>query len=210
MDNDRLWSTIHHERTRLADLLDSLEPAEWDTPSLCARWRVRDVAAHIIGTSDYSMAGMLVGVIRARGDFDRLVDRLARDQGSRPTAEIVQRYRTNANSRRKPPVVKPLDPLMDVLVHSQDIAIPLGRDFPMPLEPAPAVAQHIWTRGFPFHANRKFAGIRFEATDVDYAVGDGSPVTGPISGIVLTLTGRPAGAEQLSGPGVDRLWTNCG
>lgn len=210
MDNDELWSTIHHERTRLADLLESLEPAQWDVPSLCAGWRVREVAAHVIGTSDYSMAGMLVGVIRARGDFDRLVDRLARDQGARPTDEIVQRYRRNATSRRKPPVVKPLDPLMDVLIHSQDIAIPLDRDFPMPVEPARAVARHVWTRGFPFDAQRKFAGIRFEATDVDYTVGDGTPVTGPISGIVLTMTGRRAGGEQLSGPGVERLWTNCG
>ena len=80
----------------------------------------------------------------------------------------------------------------------------------MPCEPAREVAQHVWTRGFPFHAQRRFAGTRFEATDVDYAVGDGTTVTGPIGAIVLTLTGRPAGGEQLGGPGVERLWTNCG
>lgn len=210
MDNDQLWATIHHERTRLADLLETLEPAEWDHPSLCDGWRVRDVAAHVISTSDYSIAAMLVGAIRARGNFDRLVDRMAREQGSRPTAEIVARYRTNATSRRKPPVVKPLDPLMDVLVHGQDIAIPIGREHPMPTDSAVVVANHIWTRGFPFQAQRRFGETRFEATDADFEVGCGEAVRGPIDAIVLTLTGRPAGRERLRGPGVDRLWTNCG
>ncbi|WP_211355003.1 maleylpyruvate isomerase N-terminal domain-containing protein [Blastococcus colisei] len=28
------------------DLLDDLSPKEWETPSLCDGWRVRDVAAH--------------------------------------------------------------------------------------------------------------------------------------------------------------------
>jgi len=38
---------IAAERRELADLLDELTPAQWDTPSLCAGWRVREVAAHM-------------------------------------------------------------------------------------------------------------------------------------------------------------------
>lgn len=210
MDNEALWSTIHHERTRLADLLETLTDEEWDRASLCQGWRVRDVAAHIISTSDYSTAAMLTGAIRARGNFDRMIDRMAREQGSRPTGEIVARYRRNAASRRKPPMVKPLDPLMDVLIHSQDIAVPLDRDYPMPVEPAREVGRHIWTRGFPFQAQRRCAGTRFVATDVDFEIGEGATVRGPVAAIVLTLTGRPAGLERLHGPGVGALWTNCG
>lgn len=168
------------------------------------------MAAHTIATSDYSMVGMIVGAVRARGDFDRLMDRMARNQGGRPTAEVVRRYRRNATSRRRPPMVKPMDPLMDVPVHCQDIAIPLGRDLPMPLEPARAVARHIWARGFPFHADRKCAGTRFVATDVDFEIGEGQPASGPIGAIVLTMTGRIAGRDQLAGPGAEALWTNCG
>lgn len=135
-DTDRLWATIHHERGRLLDLLRSLDPADWDRPSLCTGWRVRDVAAHAITSSDYSLVDMVTGVIRARGDFDRLMDRLARTQGSAPIEQIMARYERQATSRRRPPGTKPADPLVDVLVHSQDIAIPLGREHPMPTGPA--------------------------------------------------------------------------
>lgn len=34
------------ERTDLADLLATLTPAQWEAPSLCEDWRVRDVVAH--------------------------------------------------------------------------------------------------------------------------------------------------------------------
>ena len=34
------------ERTQLATLLHSLTPQQWQTPSLCAGWSVRDVVAH--------------------------------------------------------------------------------------------------------------------------------------------------------------------
>ena len=47
MDRDEVWRAIDGERVSLADLLDSLGDQEWETPSLCAGWRVRDVAAHL-------------------------------------------------------------------------------------------------------------------------------------------------------------------
>ena len=35
------------ERLRLAEDLESLTPAQWATPSLCAGWTVHDVVAHL-------------------------------------------------------------------------------------------------------------------------------------------------------------------
>ncbi|HEY5877263.1 MAG TPA: hypothetical protein VIU11_00030 [Nakamurella sp.] len=141
---------------------------------------------------------MVVGALRSGGNFSKLVDRMARQQGAQPTAVIVARYRRNATSRRRPPVTKPLDPLVDVLVHSQDIAILLGRGHPMPTEPARVAALFAYARGFPFNAQRRHPGIRFVATDVEFAVGHGETAQGPISAILLALTGRPAGLELLS------------
>ena len=47
MDQDLVWRHIDTQRARFADLCDDLTPAEWETASLCAGWRVRDVAAHL-------------------------------------------------------------------------------------------------------------------------------------------------------------------
>lgn len=41
---DGYWDSVRGMRLRIADLLDSLAPAEWDADSLCRGWRVRDVA----------------------------------------------------------------------------------------------------------------------------------------------------------------------
>jgi uncharacterized protein (TIGR03083 family) len=198
MDGDKLWTTIHHERARLVDLLATLTEDEWNHPSLCALWRVRDVAAHVISSADSTTLDVAVAALRSGGNFNRLVDRMARRQGARPPAEILDRYRRSATSRARPPLTKPLDPLVDVLVHSQDIAIPLGRDHPMPIEPAREAAAFVWSRGFPYDAQRKHAGTRFVATDVDFTAGEGETVEAPIAAILLRMTGRqPA-------------WTDCG
>jgi hypothetical protein len=41
VDRDQVWQVIDAERLSLADLLDELSAPEWETPSLCAGWRVR-------------------------------------------------------------------------------------------------------------------------------------------------------------------------
>ncbi len=39
------------ERTDLADLLATLTLQQWEAPSLCERWRVRDVVAHVMSST---------------------------------------------------------------------------------------------------------------------------------------------------------------
>lgn len=90
-------------------------------------------------------------------------------------------------------------------MHGQDIAIPLGRRRDMPLEAAAVAATRDWTMGFPFYARRRLAGLRLDATDVDWSVGQGAVVEGPIAALLLVLTGRPAGLAALSGDGMADL-----
>jgi uncharacterized protein (TIGR03083 family) len=205
MSRDEVWRAIDAERASLADLLDSLAEQEWEVPSLCAGWRVRDVAAHLT-LAQMRPLPAVVAAVRARGNFNRMVHDSAVRQARRlPVLQYAPRLRAMAGSRRKAPGVSHLEPLIDVLVHGQDIAIPLGRSRPMPVGTAAAAADRVWPSLFPWRAERKLNGFRLAATDCSWSAGDGLLVEGPIGAILLLLTGRQAGLARLSGPGAREL-----
>jgi uncharacterized protein (TIGR03083 family) len=149
---------------------------------------------------------MLVEVARARGSFNRLNHDIAVRHADRPGADLVAELRERAASRRLPPVTSYRNILFDVLVHGQDIAIPLGRRRAMPPAAARAGAARVWAMGWPFWARRRLAGFHLHATDIEWAAGTGPlEVLGPISALLLLLTGRTAGLDQLTGDGVTEL-----
>ncbi len=205
MNQEEIWAALEVERYGVADMLDTLPHGGWERPSLCAGWRVRDVAAHLAMATTTSTWQALVEFARARGSFNRMIHDSAVRRAVRPTAVIVEQIRESAVSRRRAPTTKPLDPLFDVLVHGQDMAVPLGVERVMPLEPARAAAAHIWERGFPFHPRRRLRGLRLAATDVDWSVGEGDPVEGPVQALLLLLSGRPAALPSLTGAGTTTL-----
>jgi len=47
LTDDHIWSAIDGQRGRVADLLESLTDEQWQHPSLCEGWTVRDVGAHL-------------------------------------------------------------------------------------------------------------------------------------------------------------------
>lgn len=204
MDRDEAWQAIDQERLGLADLLDDLSAEEWEAPSLCTGWRVRDVAAHLT-LSQMGLIPAVVAAARARGNFNRMVHDTAVRQARLPAREYAPRLRAMAGSRKKAPGVSHLEPLIDVLVHGQDIAIPLGRTRSMPTGAAMAAADRVWPDLFPWRPTRKLSGFRFAATDCSWSAGDGELVEGPIAAILLLLTGREVLLEQLSGPGAADL-----
>src|SRR5215207_6816018 len=104
MDTDGVWRAIDAERAGLADLLDELTPAEWEAPSLCSGWRVRDVAAHLT-LSHMPPATAALAALRARGNYDRMVHDSAVRQAALPCDQFPRRLRAMVGSRRKVPFV---------------------------------------------------------------------------------------------------------
>jgi uncharacterized protein (TIGR03083 family) len=207
MDREQSWQVIESERRSLADLLASLTEEEWDRPSLCAGWRVRDVAAHVaMASQPPGPWGMVVEAVRARGSFHRLNHDVSVRHANRPGADLVAELREHAASRRLPAVTNYRNILYDVLVHGQDIAIPLGRRREMPVDAARAGATRVWTMGWPFWASRRLAGFHLSATDVRWSVGNGfREIRGPIAALLLLLTGRTVALAQLTGDGAEVL-----
>ena len=54
-------------------------------------------------------------------------------------------------------------------------------------------------------AKRRIAGLTLRATDIDWSHGTGPEVSGPITAIVMAMTGRKAVAGELAGDGVATL-----
>jgi uncharacterized protein (TIGR03083 family) len=204
MDRDDVWRTIDQQRSELADLMDTFTNAEWETPSLCEGWRVRDVAAHLT-LAQLGVVPALGAVVRARGSFNRMIHDTAVRQAERPVTDFPVLLRAMVGSRRKAPFVSDLEPMLDQLVHGQDMVVPLGRSREMPREAAATAAQRAWDLNWPFRTKRRLRGLRLSATDHPWSVGEGTLVEGPVQVLLMLLTGRNVVLPELAGPGADEL-----
>ena len=204
--NDDYWAAVTAVRLQIADLLDTLGAEEWEAQSLCAGWRVRDVAGHVALVPTITTWQMLSVAPRARFNMHRMNTLLARRAGSAPTDSIVTKLRQHAADQTTARVLNVADSLFDVVVHSQDIARPLGRTLTVPADYTRAGLERVWTMGWPFNAKKKLAGLRLTATDTDWTVGAGPEITGSAIALLPLLTGRTATVTtELHGTGLVRL-----
>ena len=211
---DLIWSEIDEQRTRTVAMLERLTDEQWDHPSLCEGWTVRHVAAHLtLQRQHLGDVARLVAAhpsLLAAATLNRVIHRSAvLEAATSSTDEIIGRIRAGIGSRRHNSFVTPRETLTDSLVHAQDIAVPLGIDLEMRTAAALVAADRIWaTRGtWLGSVNRRLPldGPRLVATDASWSAGSGPEVTGPLSALVLLLTGRPAALDRLHGPGAEAL-----
>ncbi len=208
MDTDEILRIATRNRLLAADLFAALTPEQWATPSLCAGWTVREVAAHLIPASGRFLGPRLLGaVIRYRGNLDRMVDEQARREAQRPTEELVSELRARATVRLSPPVVGPGGPMTDTCVHLRDVARPLGLDVSPPPESWRAALDFTMSRAvrYVLIPKQRVAGVHFIATDTDWAAGSGTDVSGTSEALTMAMWGRAVAVDDLSGPGIDLL-----
>ena len=195
-------AAVAAERHRVADLVADLPDEQWATPSLCSAWTVRDVVAHLTVTTRMTVPRLLRAAVLARGSFDRMaVDLAAQRAEAYPTDELVAQLRQSADSTRRFPGSTPRDPLMDLVVHGQDIARPLGRRHVSPPDVVADCLAYVATNRF-LGGPRRLAGVRLISTDTGWTLGEGAELRGPDVDLLLVAAGRRVGPEALEGPGV--------
>jgi uncharacterized protein (TIGR03083 family) len=178
------------ERERLAALFGDLSPEQWDTPSLCEGWRVREVVAHITMPFRTKPLGAIAGTIRAGFSFDKYADRDARSAAHENSeAELVELLRRNISNPWQPPGGGGTGALSHDVIHGLDATEPLG----LPAPPADRIALVLASTG---PRQLRYFGVDLQghhltATDADVSVGDGANVV-PMTakGILLVVTGR--------------------
>jgi len=204
--SEEYWAAVRMVRLGLAEMLDTLSPSEWDAASLCEGWRVRDVAGHLALVPTITTWQMLAAAPRARFNPNRINTLLAVRAGSVGTSGIVQKLRDHAEDRTTAKALDTRNALFDAIVHSQDISIPLGRTFHVPVDFTCQGLDRVWGMGWPFNAQRRLARRTLTATDTNWTAGSGPEVSGSALSLLLLLTGRTSTARrELNGAGLEGL-----
>ncbi|HEX3900290.1 MAG TPA: maleylpyruvate isomerase family mycothiol-dependent enzyme [Mycobacteriales bacterium] len=208
MDANAIYAAAAVNRRAMADLLEGLTPEQLATPSLCGDWDVQTVGAHLASAITTSTPHFLVELIRNRGSFDRANASVAIKEARNGAPATIAKIRANADSHFTPPITGPRAPLTDVIVHTGDIARPLGLPHDAPAEHVRTALEFL-TAGRPiaFVRGGTLSGLQFVADDLDLTMGDGEEVHGRGIDIVMAMCGRTSALADLTGPGVDLLRT---
>lgn len=188
-----------HERDHFVADLTRLSQPQWEAPSLCQGWSVRDLCSHLLMPYELSTGRFLGGIVKARMNFDRLADRwVTQDDRSGPQLSAALAATTAAGFAV--PGAGPLAPLAHLTIHSEDVRRPLG--LPGAVAAPSAVLDDVTSGKHSVGADR-LSGLRFVATDADWSLGAGPEVAGTASTLLSALNGRDPSAAALTGAGAE-------
>ncbi len=201
-----VWLMIADARAELAEYLATLTAEQWETPSLCAEWRVRDVVGHLVeGMHEISVTDFLMDFVRDGFDFNNTIANNAKRLGQKSPDELLDELRAGIDSRIRPPTMSVDSLLAELVVHTQDIRRALGGPRVIP-EARLRVALDRMSRAGPLLGNKeRLVGIELRATDLDWTRGSGPEVVGPGEALLMAMCGRKAALVDLTGDGVSLL-----
>ena len=172
----------------LADLLASAPAETWDAPSLCEKWQVRHVVAHVTMPARLTPEQFGAEMAAAGGDFTVLSDTLAARDASLPVADQLAALRSPLLHAWQPPGGA-AGALSHAVIHSLDVTVALDRPPVAPGEAVVAVLDQLTAAdGALFGVD--LTGVRLEAADTEWSRGSGDVVRSDSSLLVALLSGR--------------------
>jgi uncharacterized protein (TIGR03083 family) len=207
-----MWAEV----ADIGTLLHELDEGDFDTPSLCEGWRVRDVLGHM-ALGHTTPMGQMTGRI-ARYGFN--VTKASREESKTrfdgaSAAEIRQFWDEVMVGQHPRKGISKLIPskagFLDHLVHNQDIRRPTGHTRTVPADRLRRALELVRSEASPmFNPKKKVSGLRLVATDLEWSAGDGPVVEGPAEAIVMAAAGRAAAVGDLHGEGAAILAQRIG
>lgn len=210
MGTDDMWRMVGEERAEILGFLSALTPAQWDAPSLCEGWRVRDVAVHLLVDEPFRELGWPRALAKLAGmgfSVHRANTWVIQRNAARDTSDIVATWR---RSLPPGPVARFLGAgtcLRAGVIHHQDMRRPLAMPRAIPAERLTGVLDTIITPkgSINLGSRGRAAGLRLRATDIDWIAGDGPEVSGPAEALMMALAGRTTALAELDGEGAQLL-----
>ena len=198
-DEADLQPVVGAEFLALAGLLDSATEAQWDTPSLCAGWRVREVVAHMTMAARYSEEEFMAELGRYEFDFGRLSNEVAARDAKLPSSDLVASLRSEVMQHWTPPGGGWHGALNHVVIHGLDVTVPLGVPRRSPDATMRVVLDDLTAGGVQQHFGTSIEGRSLQATDLDWSYGSGSALRGPAELLAAMMCGRKVPEGRLEG-----------
>lgn len=201
------WGVVRDEMFDLVDRLADLHDEQWNSPSLCDQWRIRDVLAHMTAGAEgaFDVGWIFKSMLRHGFNYNRWVAADGQRGGQQDPEIVLASFRSAAPSLSASPRGRPVKSLMHVLIHGQDICRPLGITRDLPESHVVPVANLVKDDVHVFGARKRIAGFTLRATDMDWSHGQGPEVTGPAEALVMMMAGRSVALQDLAGEGVAAL-----
>ncbi|WP_028651473.1 maleylpyruvate isomerase family mycothiol-dependent enzyme [Nocardioides halotolerans] len=202
MSKPDLMALAEEERTELLALLRTLTDTQWNAPSLCSQWRVRDVATHVVSYDELSKATLAATFLRGALRVSRVNDvALKRYDALEPDdiIDLVSRNTRGLTSGFRGGIA-----LTDGTIHHQDIRRALGLARTIPTSRLPAVLDFA-LQAPTLPAKKHAKNLSLVATDIDWSTGEGPEIIGTAEALLMCVAGRTQALDELSGPGLGTL-----
>jgi uncharacterized protein (TIGR03083 family) len=174
---------------RLAELLEQQDADRWESPSLCAGWRIRELVAHVTMPARYTGEQFGLELAAANGDFALLSNLIAARDGELSIDELLADLRSPVLAGWQPPGGGAIGALNHVVVHGLDASNALGLPRPCSDEAARLILDSL-TGGVAEYFGVSLDGLQLVADDLDWQWGSGSPVTGSAGELISLACNR--------------------
>ncbi len=192
------------ERRELLDLLRGLSEDQWNAPTLCAGWRVRDVVAHVISYEDLGPADLARRFLKGRLRLSRTNEVGLSALRDAPTPILIEAVERRLRPSGLTTAFGGRIALTDFLIHQQDIRRPLGLPRTIPAERLRETLNFALFAP-PIRGAWNLRGVKVAATDLNWSFGAGPEVRGPGEAVLMAMAGRRGVTRDLDGPGAERL-----
>ncbi len=192
------------EREDFAAFLETLSPEQWEAPTLCDRWNVREVAAHVISFDELRGVALVRRFLKGWLTVDRINQVGVDDYADHTPGELIALIRTHAEPHGMTAGFGGRVALTDNMIHQQDIRRPLG--LPRTIDARRLrVALDFALTSPTIRGARRTKRLHLVATDLDWSHGGGPEVRGAGEALLMAMAGRGDALKDLSGPGKDDL-----
>jgi len=198
-DTKSLMDMAYEERSDLAALLKTLTPQEWNAASLCDKWTVKDVVAHVVSYEELNFFGLVKRF--AKGWVVRANEVGVKEFAAMSPDDLMDLLHRHLRPQGLTAGFGGMIALVDGTVHHQDIRRALDHPRAVPIERLERILPLVPSNP-RLGAGRRVKGLHLQATDVNWQHGSGPEVEGTGEALLMAMTGRRVALDELTGPGL--------